>query len=107
FVRRSAQRQLGTVGAEGVRLEYLGAGAQIRSVQILDNLRMGQVQPLVARLADQAALAQHCAERAIADEHFVAQPRQKFFTAHAEIVQELPLVAKGGLLQTLSIDAST
>ena len=74
--------ELHAVGAEGVGLDDVGAGADVGLVHFGDQVRLRQVQLVERAIEEHAPRVQHRAHRAVADEHAGFEGFEKGRTGH-------------------------
>jgi hypothetical protein len=68
-IAKAERRQLHAVGAEGVGLDDVRAGAHVGLMDLRDHIRLGQVQLVERAVQEDAFRIQHRPHRAVADEH--------------------------------------
>ena len=76
------RRELDPVGAEGIRLDDIGAGSHVGVVHVGYQLGLGQVQLVERPVQEHAARVQHRAHRPVADQDAAFELFEKRRLAH-------------------------
>ncbi len=69
--------ELEAIRAERIRLDHVGAGADVFAVHVGDEIGPGDVQLVEAAIEEDAARVEHRAHRAVADEHTLIERVEK------------------------------
>src|SRR5262249_50809549 len=100
-VGEAERSKLDPVGAEGVRLDDVGAGADVLLVDLRDEVRLREVQRVEALVDEDALRVEHRPHRAVADQHaFVDGVEKWLHVSRRSVLKVSASISKYDLVTT-------